>query len=604
MVKISDEKQSTNLEKKGGEENIEEKLESPPKKETKASQRSFKILFKYLFSGLSFVLLLIIAIWYLYRPQGNLYLAINEGIKKYETEINDIFISASSRTQRIAEFQGKLNLKFLYDGRADNTVPNIGLKNVMRFGDAVDLNLEFGIEKGPIKFSGKIYPENILTKLYSVFNYIDYYLIVTTFSDDPSSSVDFNKIRMNARIHPKQNVGINIPEEKFVGFDKVVDRLSFHIYEMFSVDKDSKSNCDQNVCFEEMSHNGYSLEKTVSGFRFLFEGRNHPSCRGLDDYECLKMAENEFEEAFSLDNNNAHARFGLALVKLGMASNSLELNSAFTVGKLLMDSAYHLQAAQKSSAYIKRLLESESWNNLLKKMPGYMDLKVTPEFINTAHFFREAQMAYGRGDYAKTIELISKIQKPEGFESYVSTLEYQAKASQAETPLVRKKLLDEMKLLGKNSKDDWLWNQTIGMLACQWNDDDPDLQKMALDHLQKAIILAPDREEIINNIILKSSCHAFIGDHEMAKTVVSKAEKELEYIGEEYKKNKRYAGIYLDLGYFYAQSNDFKNIAKSLSKAFYHRPDYIKRINKDSTFNEFRKSDFYIELRLKYFRRQ
>ena len=560
--------------------------------------------------GFTVIVVLVGLVWFLFRPTGNMRLAVNSHLKSFENEVRGHFETASVRTKKFIEYQGLLELKVKKDP-VENKLPSKNLENNLGFGEAVELKLNFDFKSDIIHFGAKFNPETILTKVYDLFGYKDYYLVVSNFENEKILAKEGSKddlelpiegSRMIVRIHPTDNLGIEIPDNGFGTVDEIRNQLALYILKIFSIELSGETDCKIAVCLEELSQSLPSLEKTKSGFDILLSGYKHIECRNLDEKACSEKARTEFEDALTLDPGNAHARFGLGLVRLRQARDSVDQASVYTVGRYLMEAVVHLQAAQSKNSYIRSFLESNDWMELLKRLPGYSDLEITPHFIASAYNYGLAWTAFGKGEYTQVPVLLSKVKgMPKKFEVYSLALEYEAKLALANSSEEVDRLLDEFTIRTQGNNDDWMWNSTYGLYNCRWNGNNEQRKKLAIEHLQRASELAPDPVEVLDALVIKAWCYAFIGEIDKAQEEVKPVLEKLEKLDKEINNNKmRYGGIFFDLGNVFAQLKNYEEAAIYFGKSLALEPRFINRLQKGPDLADFRNSDQYKRLRLEY----
>lgn len=512
---------------------------------------------------------------------------INEALKSQGAVIKREMDYAIADTSRWREIADRLQLRV--DREAlENPVPGAGPESTIRLGEVVNLKASFKLEKGYYTFSGEFQPNVFLTLLYEPLGLFDYSLVVRDFVEIQGEDGE-RQVRGLLRFYPLDGHGRAIPAQGEVPVADFRWRTAKYVLQLMERGRENPSECMRVLCYRHLPDNLESLEATVDAFEFLSRGRADSRCLPSEtDEACIERIEATFEEVLEAEPTNGFARLGLGLAQLRHSQILMPKASAVDAGRFLMNGVSNISSAKQSSPYLRQLMSTKEWTELVSRTPGLENSAVSPEFVETADAYREARRAFAAADFAGAVRALDQIKRiPTAIEPHIRTLLLSAKLLGAQDADEAEPLIYEFgTLLGDDP--DSAEAASYALVLCRWNRGDPSRISKALSLMDDAIGDATDSiVTLLDRRAQKGICLALVGRIEEAIAELHSVADDLMTISDP--PSKGYERVCYNLGIGFVQSGEQKLAAKFFGYAVLLEPIYLKGISRLNFAEPFRK---------------
>jgi tetratricopeptide (TPR) repeat protein len=523
-------------------------------------------------------------------PDSGFRIYIEQSVVK--AGLADDVVSISNRGAGRAERFAKHHryLAFRIDSSAvSSPIPGVEFGGALKPGDLLTLDAKINVDVDYIAFEGKVDLDGLIERAQryiadKFFSKPTYHFVVQEYKSEPIANGGEGH-QLVAFLYPNDRVPHEIPVEGGASDDALSDEVAWYLFSVFTPEA---ADCAGNLCLDDLSPSLASLETTVSGFDILIRSSGHPACDSLQREACMNKAERDFRAALIHDPDNDHAHLGLGLIEMQRARDAADQGlSAYTVGAHFISGIRELHQARITNYYIRGLLDSEAWGEMLANSAGYRGLDLSPAFLGSAFKYEEARRAMVETRYDRVVQLVDQVQQPpkwmEGHLISLRTLAELRLVKTRDDALVVLRRLDDQ----KETVPIELWAPIFGLGAAEWAGEDEIWRSKARAALDLSVDLTREREARLSAEAHRARGLIFLDEIDTARSQLQGVES----IVQDFENDGQLIDIRsigFELAMAYTALGEFPKAAEWLDRIIDAEPLYLRSVQDSPYLSRFR----------------
>ena len=552
-------------------------------------------ILKIVSSGVVVLLVVIAGLWFAARPKGELRLAVDAGQSEAEAkEVRGRFNSAHQKTNTVITFHNRLGLN--EREIKTNPVPAQPDPSSRSLSDFVKFKENsFSFDAKVTKVEGEFNTNNIINSSYRWVGLYDYYVIFRNFarcSPSPQAAAADDCQQMTASLWPTKTATTSL-----AGATQNIEGNWRYIYSRLSW----RTRSTASAWIQPGSSTSPTSRTTLpawrpapKGFSILQRGTSHPRCVSVSPDECRKLARDLFAEALRRDPTNRYAHLGMGLLKLRDVLQAARTGGrVLAVLRALSEPGNHLGAARGDSTVLAAFLDRQNsvMQFSLLELPPF---PITSNFVASISNAARAYQAFVAADYEKQLGHSKRADLPGDLKSYLKGFEYEARLVLAETEEAALPLLEELAGLIKDKPSVWIYNIVYASHSCRYKRFEPAREALAraLD-----IVATTSTPLFWDTHVWQAACLAKDEREAEAVSKIAAVLRYLDRVPENERLSREIQTIYLDLGYYFAGTKDYRAAKEFFLKAVEVNICFWPRIANDRQLRPFQKHAEYEDLR-------
>lgn len=552
-------------------------------------------ILKIVSSGVVVLLVVIAGLWFAARPKGELRLAVDAGQSEAEAkEVRGRFNSAHQKTNTVITFHNRLGLN--EREIKTNPVPAQPDPSSRSLSDFVKFKENsFSFDAKVTKVEGEFNTNNIINSSYRWVGLYDYYVIFRNFarcSPSPQAAAADDCQQMTASLWPTKTATTSLAGAT----QNIEGNLAVYLLKAFLAHEVDSKRLDpaRIVNLADLSDDFASLEASSEGILILQRGTSHPRCVSVSPDECRKLARDLFAEALRRDPTNRYAHLGMGLLKLRDVLQAARTGGrVLAVLRALSEPGNHLGAARGDSTVLAAFLDRQNsvMQFSLLELPPF---PITSNFVASISNAARAYQAFVAADYEKQLGHSKRADLPGDLKSYLKGFEYEARLVLAETEEAALPLLEELAGLIKDKPSVWIYNIVYASHSCRYKRFEPAREALAraLD-----IVATTSTPLFWDTHVWQAACLAKDEREAEAVSKIAAVLRYLDRVPENERLSREIQTIYLDLGYYFAGTKDYRAAKEFFLKAVEVNICFWPRIANDRQLRPFQKHAEYEDLR-------
>lgn len=477
---------------------------------------------------------LVSLVFVLFRPDGQLILAIPEHLKDKQSEIRAVFEKSYSRIPQSEKNHYLISLQKNTKYKNNEVFIKRIRPGQLTLKDTINIEAKIKIEY----FTGTFSVTNIIDQLYRWVGWEYNYFIVNNYKSKRSEKKE-PELEFSAYLQLADSNQYKQFRNEKQTTKVVIDNISRFLYSNF-LDKKKINNLGFAPINEITAHSG-SLDLTARSFSVLQHGLNHFKCADLDEIKCLNHARSLVKEALRLNKSNAHAHFALGLINMRSAIDELSRNrqaGSAPLIKMAWASQRITNSLYNSSFLLKKLRDHPKvgFFSILK----HEDMPLDRIFLKTAVNYRLAFDSFRKAEYDHALEYLKNIKnEPPIVSTRTKLLVWSIKLEREKNRKLSVNMLDEFQLEFKkifssgrskysnyDQSNKWIFDAVYGIHSCYWREK----KRRPLQYIKSGLSGYKGKQSSVywSGLGVIAWCNARLGNNTEAKRAASRIAAHIE----------------------------------------------------------------------------
>ena len=314
----------------------------------------FSYIWTILASALGIAILLVIIVWLMFKPSGNVSAHVDLLEEPLRVEAERIFSDAQPIAHQMIKDWAFI-AELLGEPGSASTLDQKYSENAS-ISDALEIDFQFEVSEGGWTTAIKFQVQPILIKLYSTIGWHDFDLVFFSLSEEDG------KYAADVQLRPMQTARVRFPRNGSIQSSELSSRIAEYTVSQVS---------GSSVLLWNPFDDALKLQTVKGlrrGYRLMYLGAVAEDCRDAAQREdcALTLAKESFGMANESGDDHELADFGSGIASLKQAKRAMERGqSEYDVADLFVEAIMSLARSTKLNPRLKEKLINQDFGGLL-----------------------------------------------------------------------------------------------------------------------------------------------------------------------------------------------------------------------------------------------